>query len=64
MHKIVCKIVESAISKVKPNKYNELYDRLKNQEGVKYIFRHFTVRDKRSRDFQNIKCKQSEDKRD
>jgi len=45
-YKNLCKIVKSAVIKARLYRYDELYERLRTQEGEKEIYRLAKVREK------------------
>jgi len=47
-------MVKSLVSKAKFNRYDELYEGLETQEREIEIYRLAKVREKRSRDYQNV----------
>ena len=50
------KTVKRAVSEAKGRAYEDLYRRLSTKEGEKYIYRMARARDRKTRDFNQVKC--------
>jgi len=47
---------KKAVTLVKDNAYERLYQKLKTKEGEKDVFKLASAREKKTRDFRNVKC--------
>jgi len=55
-YKVTKKTAKRAVSEVKGRTYEDLYQRLSTKEGEKNIYRMARARDRKTRDFNQVKC--------
>ena len=61
-YKVTKKTAKRAVSEAKGQAYEDLYRRLSTKEGEKDIYKMARARDRKTRDFKQVKC--IKDKRD
>jgi hypothetical protein len=59
-YKVAKKTAKRAVSEVKGRAYEDLYQRLSTKEGEKNIYRMARARDRKTRDFNQVKCIEDE----
>ena len=55
-YKVAKKTAKRAVSVAKGRAYEDLYQRLSTKEGEKDIYRMARVRERKTRDFNQVKC--------
>ena len=55
-YKVAMKTAKRAVSEAKGRAYEDLYRRLSTKEGEKDIYRMARARDRKTRDFNQVKC--------
>ena len=55
-YKVTKKTAKRAVSEAKGRSYEDLYQRLSTKEGEKNIYRMARARDRKTRDFNQVKC--------
>ena len=55
-YKVAKKYAKRAVSEAKGRAYEDLYRRLSTKEGEKDIYRMARARDRKTRDFNQVKC--------
>ena len=56
IYKVAKKTVKRAIAEAKGRAYEDLYQRLNTKEGEKDIYRMARAHDRKTRDFNQVKC--------
>lgn len=63
INKQACKEVKRAVRDAKMGAYDEFYARLDSKDGEKNIYKLAKLREKKNRDFSQVKCIKGDDSR-